>query len=251
MTTTRTHRTRTALVLATAALLTLSACGGGGDSGSADDAPAKSESSQADAAGSDLTGIPDVVAEVNGEAVTKDEFAPLYEAQLEQAASQAEMGGAEPDEEALQKQTVDNLVDTELLTQEADSRGIEVSDEDVDAELDALAQQNGMESADAFLEAIAQQGVTEEQARSQVQTQVMVEELVADENGPFEPTEKDLRKIYAQAKQQQATQGGQELPAFEDVRDQIEEQARAQEVGQAAGTLLTGLRKDADITIHL
>ena len=38
------------------------------------------------------------------------------------------MSGQAPDEDALKKQTVDDLVDTELLAQEAESRGIEVSD---------------------------------------------------------------------------------------------------------------------------
>jgi peptidyl-prolyl cis-trans isomerase SurA len=255
-------RTRTALgLVAATSLLVLSACGGSGDSSAdseKDSSPSESSSASADAdagagAQPDLDAIPDVVAEVNGEEVTKDEFVPIYEAAFAQAASQAQMGGEAPDEEQLRKQTADDLVDTELLAQEAEARGLEVSDDDVDAELTDLAEQNGMKSADELLEAVEQQGVTAEQARDQVETQVLVEQLVADENGPIEPTDKELRKLYAQAKQQQAQAGeqAQKIPPFAQVREQLAEQATNQEIGKVATALVEDLRADADITINL
>jgi peptidyl-prolyl cis-trans isomerase SurA len=250
----RTHRTRTSLgALAVASLLTLSACGGGGSS-KADPASSPSDSASADAsasAGADLEGVPEVVAEVNGEEVTRDEFAPIYSAQLAQAQAQAQSGGPAPDEEALKKQTVDDLVDTELLAQEADSRGIEVSGDDVDAELTTLAKQNGMKSGEELLAAIAKQGMDEETARDQVETQVMVEQLVADEDGPFKPTDKELRALYAQAAKQAKASGSGQVPPFAKVRDQLVEQARTQEIGSVAGALVKSLREDADITVNL
>jgi peptidyl-prolyl cis-trans isomerase SurA len=264
MTTTR-RLTRSVLgATLAAALLALSACGGGDGSdegsGKAAEEPTSQESS-ADAGEQgpqpDLEGIPDVVAEVNGEEVTRDEFVAVYEPQFQQAAMQAQMSGQEPDEDALKKQTAENLVDTELLAQEADSRGLEVTDDDIDAELTTIAEQNQLGSAKELLDALAKQGTSEEQARSQVEVQVMVEQLVADESGPVEPTEKELRDLYAQAKkgaQAQAEQQGgkaQEIPPFAKVRDQLEEQATSQEVGKVAQELVDGLRKDADITINL
>lgn len=255
-------RTRTALgALSVAAVLALSACGSDSGSDSGDAAESTSSASPSEdasdgaAAGTepDLDAIPDVVAEVNGEEVTKDEFVPIYEAAFAQAASQAQMGGEAPDEEQLRKQTADDLVDTELLAQEAEARGLEVSDDDVDAELAELAEQNGMKSADELLEAVEQQGVTAEQARDQVETQVLVEQLVADENGPIEPTDEELRALYAQAKQQQAQagEGAQQIPPFAQVRDQLVEQATNQEIGKVATALVEDLRADADITINL
>jgi peptidyl-prolyl cis-trans isomerase SurA len=261
LTRTRTARTRTAVgALAAVALLTLSACGNEGDGdakadATSSDSPSADESGspEADAAKPDLSDVPDVVAEVNGEEITKDEFTPIYEATFAQASQQAQMGGEAPDEDALKKQTVDDLVDTELLSQEADSRGIEVSDDDVDAELTTLAEQNGMKDAAELLKAVEQQGLTEDQARDQVRTQVMVEQLAADEDGPIEPTEKELRTLYNQVKAQQAQSGqeGQSVPPFAQVHDQLEEQAKAQEIGKVAQKLVTSLRKDADITINI
>ena len=256
----RSKRTRTVLgLVAAGAMLTLSACGGGdSDSSSADKEASASDSSSASADASqgaepDLEGIPDVVAEVNGEEVTKEEFVPIYESQFQQAAMQAQMSGQAPDEEALKKQTVDDLVDTELLSQEAEERGIEVSDDDVDAELTDLAKQNQMASAEELLKAVEKNGLTEDQARSQVETQLLVEELVADEDGSPEPTDKELRALYAQAQQQAAQSGqkGQKIPPFAKVRPQLVEQAKAEQVGKVAQALVEDLRKDADITINL
>ena len=255
------HRTRTALgISVAAALLSLTACGGGSgsDSESSSEGESSSESSSEGSqqgAQPDLSGIPDVVAEVNGEEITKDEFVATYEAQFQQASMQAQMGGGEaPDEEALKEQTAEGLVDTELLTQEAADRGIEATDEQVDQKLDELAQQNQLGDGQAFLDALAEQGTSEEQVREQVGTQVLVEALVADEAGDVTPSEQDLRTLYQQAKKQQAAAGQQaqqKIPPYAEVKSQLEQQAVAQEQGKVAQDLLASLREDADITVNL
>lgn len=256
MTHTMRHRARTTLGLVTAAaLLTLSACGGGSDSADdskdASSSASSSPSSEASAgAEPDVSAIPDVVAEVNGEEVTKDEFVPLYVSAYEQAVTQAQSTGQAPDEDALKKQTADDLVSTELLAQEAKSRGIEVSDDEVDAELDDLAAQNELGSADELLAAVEERGITEEQARSQVEIQLMVEQLAADEDGSIDPTEKELHTLYDQAKAQ-AGQSDQKIPAFAKVHDQLVEEATSQKVSEVAGALVKKLRKGAEITINL
>jgi len=259
------RRNRTVLGLSLAAsLIALSACGGAGDesgSAGASEEPT-SESSEtagsegdADAAeGPDLEGIPDVVAEVNGEEVTKDEFIPIYEAQFQQAASQAQMTGEKPDEDALKEQTADNLVSTELLAQEAEERGFSVTEGDVDDELAALAKENQLGSVEELLAALEKQGATEEQARAQLEQQMVIDLLVADEAGDVEPTEQELRKIYDQAKQQQAQmgeQGGQKIPPYAKVKPQLVEQATSDQQGKVAQALVDDLREDADITINL
>lgn len=241
-------------------MLALTACGGG-DASSAKPESSEEPTSQESSgdtqspAGPDLDAIPDVVAEVNGQEVTKEEFVPLYEAQFQQALAQAQSGGAQPDEDALKKQAADNLVSTELLAQEAEARGLAVTEQDVDDELAALAQENQLGSVDELIAALEKQGATEEQARAQLESQMVIELLVADEAGPVEPTEKDLRTIYAQAKQQaQAGQQGgqaQAIPPYAKVRPQLEEQAKADRMAQVAQTLVDDLRQDADITINL
>ena len=249
---TDTRRSRTALgSLVAAALLTLAACGGADEeprSGSTPTAQESSSPSGSAAPGSE--GIPDVVAEVNGEQVTNEEFVPFYEARLQQATQAAEAGGPPVDEAAIRQQTAESLVDTELLTQEAEARGIEVTDEDVDAELGDLAQEYQLESAEALLSALEEQGTSADEAREQVRTQVVLEELVADEDGAFEPTEKQLRTLYAQARGAAKSQG-QPVPPFAEVRSELEQQATSERQGEVAQELVKQLRDDADIEVFL
>lgn len=254
-----TRTTTTLGVSLAAAMLVLSACGGeeeSGSSGSPEATPSQEESTDSGQGPQpDLEGIPEVVAEVNGEEVTRDEFVATYEARFQEAAAQVQMGGEPPDDEALKEQTAEGLVDTELMRQEAESRGISASDEDVDAKLTELAQQNQLGSSQELLDALEKQGTSADEARAQVETQLLVEGLVSDEAGNLKPTEKDLRTLYQQAKQQQAQagkQGGQQpIPPFAKVKPQLEEQALAQEQGQVAQELLGELRQDAEITINL
>lgn len=232
-------------------MLALTACGGDGGEASkgASEESTSHEPSERGAEVPGLEDVPDVVAEVNGGELTKDEFVTLYEARLQQAAMQAQSSGQQPDQDALKKQTVDNLVDTELLAQEAEARGIAVTDQDVDDELTDLAKQNQMVSDEELLAALEKQGTSEDEARAQVESQAVIERLVADEAGQVKPTERELRTVYEQAKQQMGQQ--QKIPPYAQVRSQLEEKVRAEQMGKVAQALVEKLRADADITINL
>lgn len=261
----RIQRTKPVLGVVLAAALSLTACGGDdGEDSQSKEKKTGEESSQTEGDGQagqapepDLEGIPDVVAEVNGEEVSKDEFVTTYEMQYQQASMQAQMSGEAPDEDALKKQAADYLVDTKLLTQEAASRDIETSDKDVDAELTELAKQNQAGSVKELLAGLEEQGTSEEVVRAQLATQVTVERLVADEIGDVEPSDKELRETYDAAVKQQkqaGKQGGQQqqqIPPFAEVKEQLAEQATAEKQNQAAQEMVAELRKGADITVNL
>ena len=86
-------RTRPVLGLVAAASSPLSPSAGGErlrrrsseKDASASASPSASADPEAGRRGPDLAGIPEVVAEVNGEEVTKDEFFPLFESAFQQA----------------------------------------------------------------------------------------------------------------------------------------------------------------------
>ena len=231
----------------------LAGCGSSGeDSGPAVTSPA-AEASQDGAP--NTADIPDVVAEVNGETITKDDFVPLYETQYQQMMMQAQQGGQPVDEEGLKKQTAENLVSTKLLSQEADKRGIEATDDDVSTALDETAQASQM-SRDDFLAAMADQGMDEKKVHEELRTQLKIEDLIADEFGEFAVTDEEIGAAYQRAKDQQeqmASQSGQEaqVPSLDEMRPQLEEQVKGEKSTEATQKFAGELRDKGDVTINL
>src|SRR5699024_1837118 len=136
------------------------------------------------------------------------------------------------------------------------SREITASEEQVDDTLQEMAEANGMDSGDDFIAALAEQGMAEDEVMDQLKVQVEIEQLITEEAGDIEPTEAELQELYEQtaAQQEQAAgEGGEaeEMPAFEDVEDQLKEQVKAQKEGEATQALVDALRETADVTIHL
>lgn len=250
---------RTTVAAATAALL-LALVGCSGAENDAPKSPAETASATPDATppapdaaptppAPDLEGLPEVVAEVDGEEITLEEFTQVYESQLQQAFMQSQMTGQEVDQETLKQQTAEGMVDTELLLAEADARSFAPTEEEVDAAAEELAAANGMASADELFDTLEQQGLDRAEATDQLQQQTALEQLFADEAGEFSASEEELRELYDGA----AAQGGAEgqLPEFEEVRELLEDQLRQEHQNEAVQGLLTELREDAEITYHL
>ena len=276
-----THTSHSKLALAgvvLAAVLGLSACSDAGpDSGTgAEGTPEAGSSSVDDAASTsgpggdagapDLTDVPEVVAEVDGHEIVKDDFVLAYEAQFQQASMQTQMGGAPVDQEALKQEVLDGLIDSQLLSAEAEAQDLGASEEEVDVRLEELAAGNGMELPD-FLAALEEQGFTEEDARAEVGKILGTEQLIEAEAPVEEPSDEVLQERYDEiVAQQEASAGGAsgadddaaatsapvtEIPPFEQVRDQLAEQVRSEEQAAAVEAYVTQLREKAEITSNL
>ena len=225
--------TRPLTAVGLAALLALAGCSSG-DGGSGEDGSAPPSESASDPAAApegeggmqapeaDLEGVPDVVAEVNGEEITRDEFAADYESQLQQAAMMQQQSGEEVNQDELKQQVAQTMVDNRLLTQAADEAGIEPTEEDV-----------RQEAADQF----------------------QVLGYIESEADISEPSDEELRQQYDDyvAQMEQSGQGGEggEVPPFEEMRDQLAQQAVTQQQNAAAEEILTGLREEGNVTINL
>lgn len=199
----------------------------------------------------DLEGIPEVVAEVNGEKISKEDFESIYTGQFEQMAMQAQMSGQEVDQSQLKEQVADSLVAQELLVQETENQKLTASEEQKNTALEELAQQNGLKSSDELLAALKEQEISEEEVMKQIETQVKIEQLIASETGEIKLTDEELQTYYDEAKVQQEEAGGEEIPAFEEVKPQIEEQLKTQKESEATQALIAKLREKAEVTINL
>ncbi|WP_218221116.1 SurA N-terminal domain-containing protein [Nesterenkonia sp. Act20] len=250
---------------ALAGVLALAACGDASESEPEDAAASQSASEEGQGAEEGAAGeqpempeaatedIPDVVAEVNGDEISGEDFTVLYESQFQQLAMQSQMTGEELDQDELKKQTLESMIGNELLLQEAREQGFEASEEDVDALITEQAESNGMESADEFIEAYEEQGMSAEQLTEDARSQVLINQLLEDLKVE-EPSEEELREIYDEAvaaQEESDSEEQAELPSFEDAREDVEEQATSDARNEAAIDLVEKLRSEGDIETHL
>jgi peptidyl-prolyl cis-trans isomerase C len=135
--------------------------------------------------------IPDVLARVNGETVTKAEFDAAVAA-LEQR-NQAPVPADQRDR--VLRSVLDQLVSLKLLAQEAAARKIAVPDAEVDAQIAQMRQQ--FPSEEVFNQALKQQNKTVEllraDARSNMAIQKMLEEHLA---GKIAVTPQQAQEFY-------------------------------------------------------
>jgi len=237
----------------------IAGCGNGEDSAEGNNEgsdTSEAGTQQSEAPEPDLEDIPNVVAEVNGEEISKEEFETIYTSQFQQMQMQAQMSGQELDQDQLKEQVAEGLIGQTLIIQEAEDRAFEASEEEINEVLDTLVEQSGLESQDALFTTLEEQGMDQEAVMDEVETQVKVDKLIAEESGDVEPTEEELQEAYDMYTQQMEQFSGDgeeevEIPSFEEMESELVAQVEAQKESETYQTLVEELQSDADITNHL
>ena len=188
------RRNSSLLLLALIAALALAACGGGGTS-SAD--------------------VPDgAVAVVGDKTVTKEEFDKLIEQQKKSAEAQKqdfpEPGTAEY--EALKATVVKGLVEQKEWELEGEAMGVEVTDQEIETELDKLKQQYFQGDEQKYSAELAKQGLTDEDVRNELRTRVLTNKIFEAVTKKVTVSDADIKAYY----EKNPTQYQQ--PASRDVR---------------------------------
>ncbi len=140
--------------------------------------------------------LPDVVARVNGEAVSKAEF----ENAVRMLESRAGQGVPFEKRDEVYRQVLDQLVGYKLLVQETRVRKLTVADTEVDAQVGQIRQR--FPSEEAFTKALAEQKVTLEKLKQDTKTQILITKIIDAEVTPkISVTDKDIDGFYEQNKQ--------------------------------------------------
>jgi peptidyl-prolyl cis-trans isomerase C len=137
--------------------------------------------------------LPEVVAKVNGEAITKADF----EKAIMNIESRA--GGPVPpaERDRVYRGRLDQLVGYRLLIQETKTRKVAVPDADVEEKLGAIRKQFPTE--DAFKQTLAQQKMSVEQLKADARQDMAVAKLISDEVTPKISVKPDeVATFYAQ-----------------------------------------------------
>lgn len=147
------------------------------------------------------------------------------------------------DLDALKDQTVDFLVEQELMLQEANNVGIEVTDAELEEELKAYKESAEEGQFNTMLE---QLNMTEENFKNQLRYDLTTMEYVEQEF-EVEVTDKEVEELYNQMTEQSEGEA-QELSEVEDqLRASIEQQKQQQQYAQKVEELKESAEIDKKI----
>lgn len=185
-----------------------------------------------------------VVATVNGTELTNGDLATSIE-QFNQAAVAQGVDTTDPQVQAdIKSQSLEVLINTELLKQEAVEQGIEVTEAQAIERLAEIETEIG--GAEVLDERMAALGLTREQLQDDIQDEILIQSLLdnvfAEAN--IAVTDEEIQEVYDAA-------GGVDagLPALAEVKDQVEAQIRSSKEQEAIDAYLAELKAGAEIEI--
>lgn len=136
--------------------------------------------------------LPDVLARVNGESVSKADFDRLIK--------NVELSNGKPvppeKRDEIYRKALDDLITLTVLSQEAKSRNVTVTDDEITSNLNDV-RKSFQGNDQQFQQAIAARGMTPEQMRTDASVQLRVNKMVQNEVSTVPgPSEADARDFY-------------------------------------------------------
>ncbi|MFN3188424.1 MAG: SurA N-terminal domain-containing protein [Candidatus Paceibacteria bacterium] len=183
---------------------------------------------------------------VNGVEISRE----AYESNRRQVEDSARAQGVDVTDPAIASeinaQAIETLINTEILRQEAEKLGITVLAEDVQARYDEIVLQVGGEAELAAR--MAELGVTEAGLRSDLEDELVIQMLFAQEANTAQVvvTDEEIMEVYTQV-----SAGQEEEVPLAEVREVIETNIRLSKEQDLVATYIESLRADATIEIKI
>jgi len=162
----------------------------------------------------DAAEVPDVVARVGEDTITRAEFLEAIESTERAMRAHAQSQGQQLDGGALnpqmKAQILDNLVNEQILIELAEQAGVSVPEDELDERIAALKQGRTPEQ---WAEGLRSQGLTEEDLRERIGRRLLIQEYIESATPDVEVTDEELQEAYNELKES----GALEKPQTADV----------------------------------
>jgi len=181
------------------------------------------------------------VAIVNGEEITQQELNEKFE-QVKMFYQQQGMGLDGENEVQIQKGVLDQLVNTKLISQAAAEEGFSTSQDEVQAQIEQIKEQYGNgEELNAVLE---QNNLNLASLEKEIKNELTINKYLESNIEAPSVSQDEIKEKYDQYKQQT-----ENMPEFEEVESQLEEEIK-NEKGQASiSELVNKLKETSEIEI--
>jgi len=144
--------------------------------------------------------LADIVGEVNGDVITRQQFNQQYNIiKVNYESQQSVTLDEKNDKDVIQKlkdQAFSDLVLQKLLWQEAEKKEIKVSEEEIDADLNHIKESQSQEGEDGYEKFLEKAGLNEKQLREQIKTQQLYWKLYNEVTSNVKVSEEEIRNFY-------------------------------------------------------
>lgn len=180
-------------------------------------------------------GEEDVVVKINDAEITGDEYNYTYL----QAKFFLSQNGYDPeDAEQAKEITLDSIIEQELMRQEGEKEGFDVTEEEVEAEFN-LAQE---ESEDQLLPFLEKHGISEATYKKILSTSMVREQYLDSIITEEDITDEEIEEAYEMLKENDS-----EIPELNDIKDQLKEMLASQNQQEQIKSKIEELVEAAEI----
>src|SRR5699024_1598010 len=123
-----------------------------------------------------------------------------------------QLGEDVDDQDSVRERALDALVERELLKQDAEEKGVEISEEEIDSEIEEIKQEDD-EQFKSFLD---EYHFTESSFKMQLAFEMLYDRYVAEELLDTDVSEKELEGFYQEIKDE-----NENIVELEDVEDML------------------------------
>ncbi|MFC3040176.1 SurA N-terminal domain-containing protein [Virgibacillus xinjiangensis] len=226
------------ITLALAFAVVLAACGGedAAEEGNQETPESTSEQAQESVEVTEKEKVDETesVAKVNDAEVTGEKYNPIY---MQVKTTMQQSGQDISDHEKIKELTLDLLVDQELILQDAERAGIEVTEEEVDQQYKQIEEQSG----DQLPTMLEQFQLTEEQFKDQLNNDLITSKYMESELN-VEVTDQEVQEMY-----DQLTEQSEEVGELKELEEPIRQQLRTQKEQEQLKAKVEELKEDADV----
>ncbi|MFC7366741.1 MULTISPECIES: SurA N-terminal domain-containing protein [Bhargavaea] len=187
-------------------------------------------------------------------AVVNDEeiLGSQYNNALASSQGQMQQMGQDPTSkeaaEQVKKQTLDGLVGQTLLLQEADKKGYQASESDINKKLDEVKGQ--FKTEEEFEAALKQSGMDMKSLEAQISEDIQLQQYMEKEVPVDEITDEEIQTTYDQYAEQ-GKAANQEVPKLEEMKPQIEQSLQQQKQQEQLVQQVEKLKENAKIDIKI
>ncbi|WP_350344493.1 SurA N-terminal domain-containing protein [Proteinivorax tanatarense] len=207
-------------------------------------------------------GLPAVLATVNGEEISKEDFEVEYDQYLVNLQQQGhDLEALEEDPEfqefkpQVQEQILEQLISVELVNQGAKQQGItkDSVENEVDEFINSTIDTDFAGDEEEFENILKEQlGVSLNEYRELV-TQELVQEEFLETKIDFDAitvSDEKIQEVYDQQVEMMEAQG-MDVPEFEEIKPMIENQLMEEELGLKVQEVIDDLKADSDIDVKV